>query len=513
MLSVVVLTTFTLSCTTWKKQELAPQQVIAEKHPNHIRVFAVGGTTFELWSPRISGDSLVGSLVPVSYSDVPVLTPGAPEMTPAARPGGVLLSDVQRLEIRGTSAGRTVALVGGVTVMLYAALGIMVAQSMSDYGPSSCPLVYSWDGRSWRLDSGTFGGAIMPALARTDVDNLLYAVPVNDSLQLSVANELNETDYLDRVAVLAVDHRVGLSVSQDDNGRLHTIGALTPPTVARDFRGGDALARVRTPDGWGWESNPGGRDSSRAADVRDGLELEFDRPPGAMHARLVVDASNTPWAEVMMGRFVSLHGTATQAWYDSVSADPRLAGRLGAMMAREVYLGVRVDVNGRWERRGMVREAGPEVVKRQVVPLDLSGTTDDMVRVRLESAPSLWLIDHVGIDYSPPEPLSTRELALASARTSGGTDVRSLLSEADGRELVMERGDRAELMFAVPPAPSGMVRSFLLVTRGWYRLHVAAAGTPQTTLLERLMAEPLAASRLVTGDLAAAVAALDGERP
>jgi hypothetical protein len=77
----------------------------------------------------------------------------------------------------------------------------------------------------------------------------------------------------------------------------------------------------------------------------------------------------------------------------------------------------------------------------------------------------------------------------------------------------MERGDRAELMFAVPPAPSGMVRSFLLVTRGWYRLHVAAAGTPQTTLLERLMAEPLAASRLVTGDLAAAVAALDGERP
>lgn len=62
----------------------------------------------------------------------------------------------------------------------------------------SCPLVYSWDGQRWRLDSGTFGGAIMPALARTEVDNLLHAVPVGDSLRLRITNELNETDHLDR---------------------------------------------------------------------------------------------------------------------------------------------------------------------------------------------------------------------------------------------------------------------------------------------------------------------------
>jgi hypothetical protein len=49
---------------------------------------------------------------------------------------------------------------------------------------TSGPLVYSWDGRRWRLDSGTFGGAIMSASTRTDVDNLLYATAVNDTLPL-----------------------------------------------------------------------------------------------------------------------------------------------------------------------------------------------------------------------------------------------------------------------------------------------------------------------------------------
>ncbi|HET8624997.1 MAG TPA: hypothetical protein VFM14_15650 [Gemmatimonadales bacterium] len=38
----------------------------------------------------------------------------------------------------------------------------------------------------------------MPALARTEVDNLLHAVPVGDSLRLRITNELNETDHLDR---------------------------------------------------------------------------------------------------------------------------------------------------------------------------------------------------------------------------------------------------------------------------------------------------------------------------
>ena len=494
--SAVTLVAFSLACTSWQTQQGVPEAVVMSKRPSHVRVLQADGARLELWGPVVRTDSLIGRL----------------EQADGARLGGTPLANIRHLQVRGVSAGKTVLLAAGVGV---AALLIASAAASDDYfdtssDTTSCPLVYSWDGRQWRLDSGTFGGAIMSALARTDVDNLQYAAAVGDTLRLRVANQARETDYLDYLAVLAVDHRPGTAVAPDGEGRLHSLVAPESPAAAVDFRGRDVLPRVGRSDGWTWESNPADRDSSRAADVRDGIELSFRRPPGATTARLLVDASNTVWAQFMMQRFVSRHGTATQAWYDSVAADRRMALRLGWMMAREVYLGVWIEVDGRWERRGMVREAGPEVSKQQVVPLDLSGVQGDTVTVRLESAPSIWLLDRVAIDYSAPEPFTAREIAPSRAIDQSGHDVLGLIDIADEREHVMERGDRAEVGFAVPPVSAGRARSYVLVSRGWYRLDVPATAEPQFVLLERALWEPLAASRLITGDLARAVAALNG---
>jgi hypothetical protein len=501
LVALLLVSLYSASCSfgSWKPQQEAPEQVLTAKNPDHVRVITASGTKLELWNPRISNDSVIGNLKQAAASDT-------------APAGGLPLTDVATIELWGTNTGMVVAAVG-LTALLVAAI---VAYQSSDLfsfkdgdQAASCPLVYSWDGQRWRLDSGTFGGAIMPALARTEVDNLLYLKPERDSLRLRVANELNETDYLDRLTVLAVDHDPSVAVAPDSAGALHSVGPLTAPAAARDFRGQDALARVARIDGWGWESNPGRRDSSRAAHVRDGLELRYRRPVGVRSARLVVDASNTAWAEYMMGRFVGLHGSATQGWYDSVAAHPDLAAQLGRMMNREIYLGVWVHVDGRWERRGTVIEAGPETSKRQVVPLDLAGTTGEVLRVRLESAPSLWLIDQVAIDYSPPSRLQVRELQPARAADARGSDVRPLLLAADGRELVLERGATTEVVFADPPPAPGLARSYLLASRGWYRLHVPEAGPPQTALLERVLSQPLAASRMITGDLTRAVRALN----
>jgi hypothetical protein len=500
--ALLLLAVYSLSCSlgTWKPQQASPDQVLTTERPDHVRVITASGTKLELWNPRISNDSLVGNLKQVA----------AGESGPA---GGLPLTDVATLEVRGTDTGRLVAGVG-LSVLLVAAIIAWRSSDVIDLGPdqaaASCPLVYSWDGQRWRLDSGTFGGAIMPALARTEVDNLLHLRPERDSLRLRVANELNETDYLDRLTVLAVDHDPSVAIAPDSAGVLHSVGPLTAPTAARDFRGRDALAQVVRSDDLGWESNPARRDSSRATHVRDGLELRFPHAPGVSTARLVVDVRNTAWAEYMMGRLVGLHGSATRRWYDSVAAHPDLAAQLARMMAREIYLGVWVRVNGRWERRGTVTEAGPETWKRQVVLLDLTGISGDVVRVRLESAPSLWLIDQVAMDYSSPAPLRVRELEPSRATGASGGDVRPLLAAADRQELVLERGETAEVLFADPPAAPGMARSYMLVSRGWYRLHVPESGPPQTAVLDRALTEPLGASRIITGDLTRAVRALDG---
>src|SRR5207249_640933 len=146
---------------------------------------------------------------------------------------------------------------------------------------------------------------------------------------------------------------------------------------------------------------------------------------------LVLDGSNTPWAASLMSAFVDAHGEATQAWYDSLDAIPGQARQLGATLARAGFLGVSVGNAGAWKSQGTIWEAGPEIVKRQVLPLDLSGVVGDTVRVRLESAPSFWLIDRVAIDFTPQRPLTVAELAPDSAVDGRGRDVRDLLAAAD----------------------------------------------------------------------------------
>jgi len=65
----------------------------------------------------------------------------------------------------------------------------------------------------------------MHAHARTDVDNLDFVQPEHGVMRLKLANEQRETDYVDALSVLAVDHDSGLTVAPDAAGRLHTIGA------------------------------------------------------------------------------------------------------------------------------------------------------------------------------------------------------------------------------------------------------------------------------------------------
>lgn len=502
------------ACMSWKTQPVSPDQVVA-KQPDQVRVTLESGSRIVIARPAIIGDSLIG-------------TPPGADTKRIAQRLAVPLSDIRSVEVQRVNAGKTALLIAGVGVT---ALAVIAAADCCgpDFKPApsggsgggsggggsypgySCPLVYSWDGNSWRLDSGTFGGAVAPALARTDMDNLMYATAQNGVLRLRVANELNETDYLDALSVLAVDHAAGLTVAPGGDGRIYALGKVALPLSARDDRGGDALPRVRAPDGWSWESSPFGRDTSIVADIRDGIELAFLKPT-SNEAHLVVDGNNTPWAAHLTQELVAAHGRETRAWYDSLAVDPALARGLGEMMAREAFLGVSVWSGAKWERQGYIWEAGPEILKRQVFPLDLSGVEGDTVRIRLESAPSFWLIDHVALGASESSPVEVHEMRAESAVDQSGADVAPRISSLDGRHYVMENGVSAELRFRVPDVPAGMARSYLVRSSGWYRIHAPEAKSPDVALLRKVLTEPYGASRVAVGRMNDAMLTL-GARP
>lgn len=62
-IAATMLATATLTaCTGWEVQPVAPEQLLATKHPSSVRVTQKGGYQFVVDSPRISGDSLVGAV-------------------------------------------------------------------------------------------------------------------------------------------------------------------------------------------------------------------------------------------------------------------------------------------------------------------------------------------------------------------------------------------------------------------------------------------------------------------
>jgi hypothetical protein len=463
------------SCTTWRRQAGPPATVIAQKAPDRIRLVLVNQQQVTVYGPAIDGDRLVG-------------------WTRSARTGirdaSYPIADIQSVELSVISKGKTAALVAGIGVTTLLVIAAIAATNM-DLRPFegtrwSCPLIYSETDAGWRLDSGTFGGAIMRSLRRTDVDNLDFARPRGGVLTLKLANELAETDFVDAIDVLAVDHARDTTVSPAPDGTLHALGPLDGPMQARDFSGRDVLSSVNRADGRSWESELRTRDPM-SADARDGIELSFRRRDNAPAARLAVDARNTPWSSFLLGEFVAAHGSQTASWYAGLEAEPAQAAAMQALLAQEAFLRVSVWTDAGWVDRGFAWEAGPEVVKRQVIPLDLAGVTGEIVRIRLHAPASFWLVDYVGLDTGIEPRFSVRTLGAQRPTAGAGREVLDTLAVADGREQRFETGESVELQFDVPPDEPGRARSYLVRSTGWYRIHTAEEGDPDLALLGSVM--------------------------
>lgn len=363
--------------------------------------------------------------------------------------------------------------------------------STNESGSMSCPFVYSFDGRQYVLDSETFGGAIFRAAQRTDLDNLDHLTEVNGSYRMKITNELPETQFVDELRLLVVDHPRDTRVVPSFSGKINTLAAPQPPNKATSYRGDEVQNLIIDKDNRVWVSNPFGRNPEDKSQARDGLLLEFPRPAGTNAAKLCCNLQNTLWVSYLQGQLLALHGRELPAWYARMNSSPEARAALFQAMVREGMLRVQVGNGQNWQEAGFFWEVGPSVPKDQVLWLDLSNLPGETLQVKLESTAGFWMINSVAIDYSPEAELIVTELLPQQARDQLGQDQREILTNNDGRYYVMPAvKDWAELVFAVPPARPGYQRSILLKSSGYYEIHVTAAGEPQRELVAKLMTEP-----------------------
>lgn len=470
-------------CTSWKPVVTPSASAPGTDTLAKYRITTADGRVWRFADVYFRNDSLIGRQLSEGLPYVP----------------GLPVGKINFVEVETFNVAGSVFLAASLIAVVAAVVGSDMDRPTPPPSTKpivSCPLIYSWDGSEYRLDSGTFGGAITPGLARTDMDNLIHARSFGGVLRFRMTAEAPETEHVDAITVLAVDHPAGTTVAPDAraNTTYHVVGDLRGPIAARDRMRPDVLPPLVAADGHVWEPRLDGRDPANPAHLRDGIELTFARP-ATDALQLVIDGQNTAWAAQLMSEMVAAHGRLTAAWYD-----PATTARASAPMLRtqreQGFLTVSIWDGEAWQSAGQVWEAGPEVAKRQVLPIDLRGIPGTTVRVRLESAPAMWSIDYVGLGPQLSLPVTAQALrttAVASARFADGL---ARLASADGVMLDMEMGDTVALTVAdASPVARGMTRSYLLRSSGWYQVHGRDADAPIAATMAGL-AQPNGSARL-----------------
>ena len=128
-------------------------------------------------------------------------------------PDSVLYLNVQRSDAAGTILANL-----GVLIVILGVAALIVAATKQ-----SCPFIYSFDGNKYVFDAEPLGGATTKGLERTEYSKMDYLKNTDDSYKILVRNEVEETQYIDELSLLAIRHDEDKEVIPDLNGNFYQI--------------------------------------------------------------------------------------------------------------------------------------------------------------------------------------------------------------------------------------------------------------------------------------------------
>ena len=398
------------------------------------------------------------------------------------------LREVRELKVYDPNTGLTILVAVGTVILIAALVALIVALTKK-----SCPFVYVVTPEGPLLVGEAYSGAITRATQRADLMPLPKVGAPRAHLLL--ANEALETQYTDQLELWLVDHPPELRVVAMASARPIVVGAPIAATRVTDLSGADVTGLVATQDGRLWQTDLDRVAATPKPVLREGLVATFPPPrPGTIQV-LELEAGNTPWMDLVFGRFFALFGDSLEPFLTS-GEDP--ASKAGALAWREregVDLSVEVSRAGHWDRVGVVSPVGPFKLRRVAVVLPELNPADP-VRVRVTGALGFWRFDEVSLsELRMMEPPITR-IAPQTARSDDGTDVRSLLVATDGRYQVLSRqGEKVDLTFQFAEPAPGAVREAFLFTDGYYRVQPSPDSSKSISTLQTLRDEPQSLSR------------------
>lgn len=360
----------------------------------------------------------------------------------------------------------------------------------------SCPFLFTWDGSEYAFEADLYGPGKLGLKTSTgytrptpdDVYVLAHEPAVRDGLfDLRLVEERVETDYLDELALYAVDvpadrdvyaekREAGGALFGGVGSVLHTVARdlQAPVRAVRPSTGEDVLALIAHDDDTHLVLS---NDRNTDFDYET-IELDLGDVADADQVKIVMDAVSMFPSTAEGARRAATFGARTRlevqdergGWVAVPSADGTLP------KPPEFSRPYVFDISDIWVSES--RKVRFTFLMKTYVDWIAVDTTRD-IPVTLTEVPLVTADLRVrGIDgrssdgelyeYTYSEPTG-RTAYLPGEYTRVG-DVRTLLAETDDRFVIYGGGDEIGLGFEPPPPPGeGTTRRYVMHTNGYYK--------------------------------------------
>ena len=384
-------------------------------------------------------------------------------------------ANIAKMEVYKVDAGRSVLLGAAIAygALIVTAIIVWLTKEMS------CPFVYSEAGADIIMEGEIYSGATAIPVERDDYLKLKSISPVDGQYRIRITNEVKEIQNTNLAELLVFDHRPDAEILVDKYGVAHSITDIIQPVRASNAYGKSLLTELSQCDKARYFSEI--RNDNLLFDT---INLSFERPANSTHAKLVVSAKNTMWLDYMFGRLSDMFGNRYDEWVKIRNKRPREV-LLQWSLDQGIPLAVYLETDSGLEFVDYYNTPGPAADKKDVLQIDLSGISGDMVNVKLVSGVMFWDFDFAGMDFTGDLKMAGKVISLETAVDETGKDVSALLLKDDDKYLVQPYiNNEARMSFKVPPLNPGMERTVFLHSKGNYEPVRDAKGKPDMEILK-----------------------------
>ncbi len=348
----------------------------------------------------------------------------------------------------------------GVTAGAYLILAIIVL-----IFKESCPFIYTYDGENYQFAGEIFSGAIQPGLERNDYLVLPELKPNEGDYLLKVTNEVKEIQHINLMELDVIDHAEEVNVLMDKYGRIQTFLEPVLPSGAETHNGQDILSLVNQKDTYYYNFN-----ESAGSDITyDEVILTFNKPLNAQTGKLLIRAKNSLWLEHVFSSFHDMFGRMYNTFDKKEAKKP--AEELRKLMFEQGFpLKVYLERDGEWVLQDFYEIAGPMAMKNDVLALDITDTSNETVRIKLETGLMFWELDYAALDFSENASYDRVTVPATQAFDENKLDITESIMNDD--EIYYSQpiiGNEAVITFPVPEL-AGESRTIVLHSKGYYKI-------------------------------------------